>query len=253
MNKYTTWYNQITSAAQNRETEEYTEIHHILPRSLGGSDEATNLTKLTAREHFICHWLLTKMYPVGEEHWKMINAFRMMRAENPRQQRYKTKITSKVYANLKEEYSLIQSERVSGEDNPMYGDKFYRSAEGKIRQQAAITGDKNGSKQEQARIKISESKKGKKRAPFSAKWRANLSKAGSRENNSMYGKQHSAETKQKMREKALGRKQDAATIKKKADAIRGSKREKKLCPHCNQLVAVNGYVRWHGDNCKHTK
>jgi hypothetical protein len=60
----------------------------------------------------------------------------------------------------------------------------------------------------------------------------------------------SEETKQKMREKALGRKQDPETIKKKADAIRGSKREKRLCPHCNQEIAVNTYTRWHGDRCK---
>jgi hypothetical protein len=40
------------------------------------------------------------------------------------------------------------------------------------------------------------------------------------------------------------------TIQKKADAIRGSKRETKICPHCNQSVAVNGYARWHGPNCR---
>jgi hypothetical protein len=40
---------------------------------------------------------------------------------------------------------------------------------------------------------------------------------------------------------------------KKAEAIRGLKREKKLCLHCHELVAVNGYARWHGDNCKKRK
>jgi hypothetical protein len=30
----------------------------------------------------------------------------------------------------------------------------------------------------------------------------------------------------------------------------GSKREKRQCPHCQQLIAVNAYPRWHGDNCK---
>ena len=65
----------------------------------------------------------------------------------------------------------------------------------------------------------------------------------------MYGKKHAEETKEKMRTKAIGRKQSAETIKKKAEAIRGSKREKLLCPHCLQLIAVNTYPRWHGDNC----
>ena len=66
----------------------------------------------------------------------------------------------------------------------------------------------------------------------------------------MFGKTHSESTKELMRKKALGRKQDPEAVKKKADAIRGLKREKRLCAHCNQLVAVNGYARWHGDNCK---
>lgn len=43
--------------------EHYTESHHITPRCLGGSDEPGNLVRLTAREHFIAHRLLAKIYP----------------------------------------------------------------------------------------------------------------------------------------------------------------------------------------------
>ena len=60
-NKYTKWYFNIISKAQNRDTLGYVEKHHIIPKSLGGNNEQTNLVKLTAREHFVCHWLLTKM------------------------------------------------------------------------------------------------------------------------------------------------------------------------------------------------
>jgi hypothetical protein len=250
MNKYEKWYKSITDSAKYRIAEDYKEKHHILPKSLGGSDSVTNLVYLTAREHFICHWLLTKIYSEGEEHWKMINAFRMMRAENPKQKRYATKITARVYSNLKEEYSKLQSQRYFGEKNPMYGDKFYRSEEGYRRHKEAISGDKNASKRPETKKKITESKIGKKRDSFDDTWRLNLSKAASGENNGMYGKTHSDETKQKQRERAIGRKQSDETKQKKADAIRGLKREKKLCPHCNQLVAVNGYARWHGDNCR---
>ena len=38
----------------------YVERHHVIPRSLGGSNKKSNLVALTYREHFICHWLLTK-------------------------------------------------------------------------------------------------------------------------------------------------------------------------------------------------
>lgn len=248
MNKYSRWYNQIVKNAQNRVTEGYTERHHIHPRSLGGTDDKSNLVELTAREHFICHWLLTKM-TTGEDHYKMLNALRMMRAEKSGQQRYETAITGRVYESIKQKYAHLQSIKVSGKNNPMYGDKFYRSEDGKQRQRDAIIGDNNGAKQESARRKISQSKLGQKRESFSDEWRANMAKKKQGENNPRYGTTVSEETKQKMREKAVGRKQSAETIQKKADAVRGTKREKKLCPHCNQMIAVNTYSRWHGANC----
>jgi len=249
MNKYKKWYNQITANAKDRVLDTYSESHHVIPVALGGEDTADNLVNLTAREHFVCHWLLTK-FTTGQNRYKMINALRMMRAENPNQQRYNTQITSRVYENLKEEYAKLQSEKYSGENNPMYGDKFYRSKEGKIRQAYAISGDNNGAKQTQARKKISENKQGKKRDPFSDEWKQKMSESKKGANNHRYGVEVSEETRAKIGAKLKGKKQSEETIRKKAEAVRGSKREKKLCFHCDQLVAVNGYARWHGDNCK---
>ncbi len=40
----------------------YTEKHHILPKSMGGSDDPTNLVVLTGREHWVAHLLLYKIY-----------------------------------------------------------------------------------------------------------------------------------------------------------------------------------------------
>jgi hypothetical protein len=245
MNKYKKWYDQIT---QNGKTSKAPgdERHHIVPRSLNGADDLSNIAFISPREHFICHWLLTKIYPTGEEHWKMINAFRMMRAENPNQQRYSTKITSRVYENLKKEYSLLQSTRVSGENNPMYGRTHTEEAK------RAISKKNVGKKLTAQQIaKQIESQTGRKRAPFTDEWRANLSAAKQGKNNPRYGTTTSESTRKKMSEKATGRKQSDETIKKKADAIRGSKREKLLCPHCAQLISVNTYPRWHGDRCKH--
>lgn len=41
----------------------YTELHHIVPRCLGGTNVNDNLVRLTAREHFIAHRLLAKIHP----------------------------------------------------------------------------------------------------------------------------------------------------------------------------------------------
>ena len=45
--------------------EGYTEKHHILPRALGGGNEAENLIRLTAEDHFFAHLLLAKMHGRG--------------------------------------------------------------------------------------------------------------------------------------------------------------------------------------------
>lgn len=49
--------------------------------------------------------------------------------------------------------------------------------------------------------KISDTKKGKTRQPFSDIWKENMSKAKTGKNNPRYGIKHTEETKQKMREK----------------------------------------------------
>src|SRR6185312_1295898 len=61
--KYRLWYDGLIDRAKAREIPQcYTEIHHIVPRSLGGTDTSENLVRLTYREHFIAHWLLTKFH-----------------------------------------------------------------------------------------------------------------------------------------------------------------------------------------------
>ena len=244
-NKYQTWYNQITENAKTRTLDGYTETHHVLPRSMGGDDSADNRVELTAREHFVCHWLLTKMTE-GDDHYKMLNALRIMRAESPRHQRYNTKITARVYANLKEEYAGLQSKRVSGENNPMYGKTW--TEEQKLAHSKKVTGRKQTPEE---KVRQLAAQVGRTRAPFSDEWRANLSKAKRGENNNRYGVTLSDETKAKISAAMTGRKQSPELIAKRAAAVTGSKREKQLCPHCQQLISVNTYPRWHGDNCKH--
>ena len=72
-NKYYKWYYDIINASKIRSVIGYTENHHIVPKSLNGSNDPDNIVKLTAREHYLCHRLLTKM-TIGNDKKKMIYA-----------------------------------------------------------------------------------------------------------------------------------------------------------------------------------
>ena len=94
----------VDFAKKNQNSVGYTEKHHILPRSMGGNDTQDNLILLTARQHFICHWLLWKAY----RNQPMAHSFWLMQHRN----RY-YKVNSKTYSELKE----FQSTRMK-ENNP---------------------------------------------------------------------------------------------------------------------------------------
>ena len=177
----------------------------------------------------------------------MLNALRMMRAENPNQKRYSTKITARVYAKLKEEYARLQSERFSGSGNGFYGK--HHTVEAKNRISKANKGRVQPTCEKEKQIAAIT---GRKRAPFSEEWIAKLSTAKKGPGNNRYGVEVTEETRKKIGDKIRGRKQtdEEKELRRQAILKLGLKREKKRCPHCQQEVAVNGYARWHGDNCK---
>lgn len=98
-NKYLKIYNSIIKNAKRRTLDItiYIEIHHITPRSLGGNNLKNNLVKLTAREHYIVHQLLPK-FTKGKDKSKMIYAFELMNKTKSNKKRY---INSKTYERNK--------------------------------------------------------------------------------------------------------------------------------------------------------
>jgi hypothetical protein len=109
LNKYTRCYFSIIERARTRTLEGYSEKHHIIPRSLGGSDRKDNLVKLTAREHFICHLLLVKMV-VGDSKYKMARAATWFK-------RHPNMVNSRTYSFLKELVAEDQSKRRKGKSS----------------------------------------------------------------------------------------------------------------------------------------
>lgn len=86
ISKYQSWYDQLIERARLRQLDCYSERHHVIPRSLGGTDEDNNLVQLTYREHFLAHWLLTKLY-TGRGRRSMVYALVCMGTMSPSSQR----------------------------------------------------------------------------------------------------------------------------------------------------------------------
>jgi len=115
MNKYERWYTELIYTRKLRILPDsiYTEKHHIVPRSLGGSDDSDNIIKLLPREHFIAHLLLARIH-VGTKGMRMVHALRRMLTGGDGK-RYIP--NSRVYQIIR----TLSMEKCSGENNPMWG------------------------------------------------------------------------------------------------------------------------------------
>lgn len=160
-NKYTKYYRAIINRAASisrSKKSEYFEAHHIVPRSLGGKNQKTNLVLLTGREHFLCHLLLTKMFPHHSNgHKRMLHAFMFLKGANSHQQRY---VNSRLYENIKQDYAEIRSQATKGKA---------LSAEHRRKISKALKGHKVS---KTTRALISAKATVRKRKPFSDEYKA---------------------------------------------------------------------------------
>ncbi len=95
---YQTRYERFIASRALRPIQDgtYTEVHHILPTSMGGPDIPSNKVVLTGREHFIAHWLLFLVHktPSMARAYMMMhdtpegNAKRFLKRHNPRESRH---------------------------------------------------------------------------------------------------------------------------------------------------------------------
>ena len=168
-------HDQIIERSRSRTLIGYKETHHVVPRCLGGTNDISNLVYLTAREHFIIHLLLCKIYPKNR---KLSNAVWMMaNVKREYQDRYIP--SSRLYEIARLEYS----KNSSGDGNPMFGKNHSSETKQKLRES-----------------KIDLYKK---------------------EGNPFYGKKHSKETIEKIKEKRALQKTSEETKQKMSISRKG--------------------------------
>jgi hypothetical protein len=215
-NKYTSIYYRIIDNSRNRilPKEVYKERHHIIPKSLGGTNSVDNLVWLTGREHLICHLLLVRMTE-GKFKSKMISAaWSMANLENNNQTR--KKLNARQYSSLREQFSKTHSIRMKN-NNPMHDPnvrKIYDNAIVKRGKTSGMTGKKHSSNSTDT---IREANKGQF-VPVEKRLAA-----------SEFHSNRSAELTDKYRK------------------IHASNHK---CEHCGKLANPGTYARWHGQNCK---
>lgn len=121
MNYQLVYSSIIEKAKQRALVEEYAENHHINPKSLGGSDEKSNLVLLTAREHFVVHCLLARIH--GGKMWHAL--IRMKGLKN----RY---LNSRLYSFAKKKHAIEISKNMLGKNNPMKSEVTKRTHQEKV-------------------------------------------------------------------------------------------------------------------------
>ena len=91
---------------------EYKEVHHILPRSLGGNNDLDNLISLTPEDHYFAHLLLAKIY--GGKLWA---ALFLMSSRCSKQSLIVGRRA--MYGYARKQWSLVESgkEGLKGSDN----------------------------------------------------------------------------------------------------------------------------------------
>ena len=144
--------------------------HHILPKHAGGTDDPSNIIKLTVEEHSLTHLKLYQESGRNEDLW----AYKML-AKN-------------------------KNIDISGENHPMWGKKHSDESKRKMSESKKGKNHPMWGKipSDETKNKISESNKGKKK---SDETKRKMSEAKIRSKSSgMLGKKHSDETKRKMSE-----------------------------------------------------
>jgi hypothetical protein len=102
-----------TSFKRKKGDGNYYERHHIIPRAIGGSDTIENFVLLTAKEHFVCHHLLTK-FTTGSDKMKMCFAFWAMCNQLSGDVQRHYKVNAATYQYAKQQFAKSNSKKHKG-------------------------------------------------------------------------------------------------------------------------------------------
>lgn len=213
-NKYKKIYFAIIENAKKQDRvydSEFHEYHHIIPRSIGGSDDDSNIVILSFREHFICHRLLVKFLTENNKA-KMIWALQTFFYFDYTKKR-KIRISAKMYEYHKSIFvqSLKYRKPVTRKEIFIYKNldtnEIFKGTMYEFRLHSGLTCQE---------VHILSRQNQDKLMRYIKRWGIYLE----------YANKFSFE------------------LKRKSAAIKH-----KMCVHCNKTIDHRNFSKWHGDNC----
>ncbi len=188
---YQAAYDRLVQKRRSSPVIGYSEKHHVIPRCLGGTDDAANIVALTGREHFVAHVLLAKIH--GGKLWMPV-----LRMKNRNgQEKY---INSRLYEKARIEWARWSSENQRGSAHWAYGKPNPRKGQ----KMEKTSGENHWSygkpMPEQTKKKLLEANTGSKKSEETRKKMGEWQRG---ENNNMFGKKMSQEHKDMLRQKAV--------------------------------------------------
>lgn len=208
--------------------EEYSEWHHIVPRCMGGTNDKSNLVKLTAREHYVAHQLLFLEYRTS----KLAHAWFNMIRKDPNQERF---YTSRQHERAIQAHVDALSETMRGEGNHFYGRRHTQEAKD------AVSRANKGRKRKKEDVEWFIENVAK--VPRNEQWRKRIS-----ESTSGLVTLKSIKTGETVRVRKEELTDYDLSVWKNPASI-SQKRGK--CMYCGKESVMGNIKRWHNENCKH--
>lgn len=242
--------NLVQKALERTDIPNVIEKHHIVPKSMGGTNAKSNIVFFTPKEHYVAHHLLWKIH----NNRQMFYAYWCMVTKMGRNKDL-YKVTCRAYEKAKTEHRIISSETHAGKI-PWNKNK------------TGVYSPETIEKMSNSRIGIKESEETKLKKSISAKNRLmpeNIQSEFSKNkrkisnsiwrNNNQISCPHCKKTGVKYN---MERYHFDNCIMVNPEQIRESKSKgKKLkthaCPHCDMKTSMGNLRRWHFDKCKNKK
>ena len=227
MNYSKIYENLILDAKFNPKRDDYKELHHIIPKCMGGDNSKENLIKLTARQHYLAHWLLYKMYKTPSLVHAWHSMCRICKGQVNR------KVNSHLFEYCKRHRSKILSLEFTGKGNNFYGKTH--SEETKQKMSSVHSGNCYKTKEQ-----INEWVNFVAKKPKTKEHRDKIGRSG-------LGMLQNVHTKEIIRVALTDerfnsddwvnpRKLNPETVYK--------------CDYCDTVTTAGNLKRWHNDNCK---